>query len=178
MLCRWKEMINAMGCENLRNGENLLGLLEYYEAILDRNGLVARIGEIRSLKLGLIVDLLKTVNVPDELKGDLITAIISAWMMNSQDKTLQDSEEELKTTRCSIEAVRSGTHYAGDHSSPADALKQDVAVMLALPLAPCDLKAEDVSRIQDLLSRVMNHFATGIEGGFGAACREWRFGLA
>lgn len=178
MFCRWKEMINAMGYENLRNGENLLGLLEYYEAILDRSGLAARIGELRSLKLGLIVDLLKTVNVPDDLKADLISAIISAWKMNSQGKTLQDCEEELKTTRCSIEAVRCGTHCSGDHSNPMSALKQDVAVMLSLPLKPCDLKADEISRIQDLLGRVMDHFAAGIEGGFGAAGREWRFGLA
>jgi hypothetical protein len=155
-------MINAMGCESLRNGENLLGLLEYYEAVLDRNGLVARIGEIRSLKLGLIVDLLKTVSVPEELKSDLITAIISAWKMDSHDKTVQDCEEELKTTRCSIDAVRCGTHGVIDPSHPLSALKQDVAVMLALPLKPCDLKADEASRIQDLLGRVMNHFAAGV----------------
>jgi hypothetical protein len=178
MLCRWKGMINAKGCESLRNGENLLGLLEYYEAILDRNGLAARIGELRSIKLGLLVDLLKTVNVPEDLKADLITAVISAWRMNSKDKTLQDSEEELKTTLCSIETVRRGMHCAGDHFDSMSALKQDLAVMFALPLKPCDLKTDEVSRIQDLLSRVMDHFAAGIEGGFGAVCREWRFGSA
>jgi len=62
-------MSEAIGCEDSRKGESLLGLLGYYEVILERKGLVARIGEIRSLKLGLILDLLKMVNIAEELRA-------------------------------------------------------------------------------------------------------------
>jgi len=66
-------MSEAIRCEDSRKGECLLGLLGYYEAILERKGLVARIGEIRSLKLGLILDLLKMVSIAE---NDLCPAII------------------------------------------------------------------------------------------------------
>jgi len=81
-------MLEAIGCEDSRKSESLLGLLGYYEAILERKGLMARIGEIRSLKLGLILDLLKMVNIAEDLKANLITSVVSAWEMNGDDKEL------------------------------------------------------------------------------------------
>jgi len=99
-------MFEVIGCEDSRKGENLLGLLGYYEAILERKGLVARIGEIRSLKLGLILDLLKMVNIAEDLKANLITSVVSAWEMNCNGKTLEEGEEEIKTMGSCIAAVR------------------------------------------------------------------------
>jgi hypothetical protein len=83
-----KSMFEAIGCEDSRKGENLLGLLRYYELILKRKGLAARMGEIRSLKLGLILDLLTKVSIAEELKAKLVSSIVSAWEMNGNDKTL------------------------------------------------------------------------------------------
>ena len=157
-------MINAIGCRDPRYVENLLGLLEYYEAIMERKGLVARAGEVRSLKLGFILDLLKLVNIPDDLKSNLGSAVLSAWEMKCIDKTLAQGEEELKAMRCSIAAVRNEVLNAGDHSSPLTAIKLDVAVMFALPLMPSDLKEDEVPGIHDLLARVMDDFAARIEG--------------
>ena len=82
-------MINAIGCGDSRYVENLLGLLEYYEAMMERSGLVARAGEVRSLKLGYILDLLKVVNIPDNLKANLGSAVLSAWEMKCIDRTLR-----------------------------------------------------------------------------------------
>ncbi len=39
-------MFEAIECEDSRKGESLLGILGYYEAISERKGLVAMIGEI------------------------------------------------------------------------------------------------------------------------------------
>ncbi len=157
-------MINAIGCEDPRYVENLLGLLEYYEAIMERSGLVARAGEVRSLKLGYILDLLKAVNIKDELKANLGSAILSAWEMKCKDKTLEQGEEELKAMRCSITDVRNEVLKAGDHHSPLTAVKLDMAVMFALPLMPSDLKEDEVPVIHDLLARVMCDFAVRMEG--------------
>jgi hypothetical protein len=57
-------MFEAIGCEDSQKGESLLGLMGYYETILERKGLETRIGEITSLKLGLILDLLKMAISP------------------------------------------------------------------------------------------------------------------
>ena len=157
-------MINAVGCEDPRYTENLLGLLEYYEAILDRSGLMARAGEVRSLKLGFILDLLNAVTIPDGLKANLGSAVLGAWEMTCIDKTLERGEKELKAMRSSIAAVRNEVMRAGDHRSPMTATNLDVAVMFALPLMQSDLREDEVPGIHDLLARVMDGFASRMEG--------------
>jgi hypothetical protein len=159
-----EKMINAVGCEDPRYIENLLGLLEYYEAIMERSGLVARAGEVRSLKLGFILDLLNAVTIPDGLKANLGSAVLGAWEMKCIDKTLERGEKELKAMRSSIAAVRNEVMRAGDHRSPMTVTKLDVAVMFALPLMQSDLRKDDVPGIHDLLARVMDGFAARMEG--------------
>ena len=100
-------MFEVIGCEDSRKGESLLGLLGYYEAILERKGLVTRIGEIRSLKLGLILDLLKMVNIAEDLKANLITSVVSAWEMNCNGKTSEEGEEATGTCAKPVSTERS-----------------------------------------------------------------------
>ena len=152
-------MFEVAGCEDSRKGESLLGLLGYYEAILERKGLVTRIGEIRSLKLGLILDLLKMVNIAEDLKANLITSVVSAWEMNCNGKILVHGEEEIKTMRSSIAAVRKNAQMALHNCSPINLMQLDVTVMFALPLMLRDLKKDDVPKIHDLLNQVMENFA-------------------
>lgn len=159
-------MFEAIGCEDSRKGESLLGLLGYYEAILERNGLVARFGEIRSLKLGLILDLLKMVNIAEELKANLISSVVSAWEMNGNNKKSGQGEEEIKTMLSSIAAVRKNAQTALHNCNPINLMQLDVTVMFALPLMPHDLKNDDVPKIRDLLNQVMEDFATRKEQGF------------
>jgi hypothetical protein len=159
-------MLEAIGCEDSRKSESLLGLLGYYEAILDRKGLVARIGEIRSLKLGLTLDLLKMVNIAEDLKANLISSVLSSWEMNSNDKMLVHGEEEIKTMRSSIAAVREKAQMMLHNCSPSNSMQLDVTVMFALPLMPHDLKKDDMPKIFDLLNQVMVDFSARKEQGF------------
>jgi len=161
-----KEMFEAIGCEDSRKGESLLGLLGYYEAILAREGLVTRIGEIRSLKLGLVLDLLRMVNVAEDLKANLISSVVSAWVMNCNGKKLEEGEEEIKTMHSSIATVRKNAQMALHNCSPINLMQLDVAVMFALPLMLRDLKKDDVPKIRDLLNQVMEDFAERTEPGF------------
>jgi len=159
-------MFEAIGYEDSRKSESVLGLLGYYEAILEREGLAARIGEIRSLKLGLILDLLKMVNIAEELRAKLISSVLSAWEMNSNDKTLEQGEEEIKTMRSSIAAVRKSAKIALHNCNPINLMQLDDTVMFALPLMPHDLKKDEVPRIRNLLKLVMEDFTTTKEQGF------------
>ena len=59
-------MFELIGSESTRRVGHLLNLLEYYESILERNGLVSRWGDVKSLKLGLILDLLKTIDLSED----------------------------------------------------------------------------------------------------------------
>jgi hypothetical protein len=162
-------MIEVIGCEDSRKGEKILGLLGYYEAILERKGLVARIGEIRSIKLGLILDLLKTVNIADDLKANLITNLVSAWEMKCNGKTSEEGEEgeeEIKTMSSCIAVVRKNAQTALHNCNSINLMQLDVAVMFALPLTIRDLKKEDVQKIQDLLNQIMEIFTERKETGF------------
>jgi len=161
-----KMMFEVIGCEDSRKGESLLGLLGYYEAILERKGLVARIGEIRSLKLGLILDLLMMINITEDLKVNLISSVVNAWEMNCNGKTLEEGEEEIKTMGSCIATVRKNAQMALHNCNPINLMQLDVAVMFALPLMLRDLKNDEVPKIRDLLNRVMEDFAERKEQGF------------
>jgi hypothetical protein len=129
-----KRMSEAIGCGNAQKSESVLGLLRYYEAILKRNGLVARIGEIRSLKLGLILDLLKMANIAEGLKDELSSSVVCAWEMNNNDNTLEEGEEEIKTMLNSIAVVRQRALILLHNCSPINLMQLDVTMMWTAPL--------------------------------------------
>lgn len=163
-------MFEAIGCEDSRKGDYLLGLLEYYEALLERKGLVARIGEIRSLKLGLILDLLKMVNIAEDLKSNLITSVVNAWEMNCDGKTSVYGHEEVEAIVRCIATVRKNAQMARHNFTQINLMQLDVAVMFALPLTLRDLKNEEVPTIRDLLNQILEEFAERKEQGF-APCK-------
>ena len=163
-------MFEAIECEDSRKGQSLLGLLGYWELVLERNGLASRMGEIRSLKLGLILDLLTKVSIAEELKAKLISSVVDAWEMNGNNRTLEQGEKEIETMRSSIAVVRKNARIAFHNCSPINLMQLDVAMMFALPLMRSDLKNDDVPKIRDLFNQVMEDFAEWKEQGF-APCQ-------
>lgn len=149
-------MINAIGYGDVRYVDSLTGLLKYYEALMQRSGLVARAGEVRSLKLGLILDLLKTVGIPENQKTGLVSAILRGWDMNCRNRSTGHVEEELRAISLSINALQNELAKAKNQWGPMARLKLDTAVLVALPLMPTDLKSDELGKIQDLLCRTLN----------------------
>ncbi len=149
-------MINAIGYGDIRYVDSLTGLLKYYEALMQRGGLVARAGEVRSLKLGLILDLLKTVGIPEGHKTGLISAVLRGWDMNCRNRSIGQMEEEMRAILVSIEALQNELARAKSQWGPKARQRLDTAVLVALPLMPTDLKSEEVIKIQELLRRTMN----------------------
>lgn len=145
--------------EGLHNGNNLIGHLDYYEAILERKALTTREGEFRNCKLSLTVDLLKIVGIPEDLKTELISAVIEAWRLEAPEKTVLQRDEELKMLLQRIDAVRSAAIWAKEHPSPAIRKQLDVAVMFSLPLMSSDLKPEYIPKVHNLLALVMDYYA-------------------
>jgi hypothetical protein len=151
-------------CEDSKKSENVLGLLGYYDAILQREGLAARIGEIRSLKLGLTLDLLKMANIAEDLRSGLLASVLSGWEMNGRQMPEQ-GEEEMKRMHSCIAAVREKALMMLNSSHPINSMQLDIAMMLALPLMPQDLKKDEAPKIRDMLNKVMEDFATRREQG-------------
>lgn len=161
MLCRWEEtaVLESGRCEESRKSESILGLLGYYEAILKRKGLMSRIGEIRSLKLGLTLDLLKMVNITDDLKANLISSLVRAWVMNGDDGPSDEGKEDISAMLSSISAVRKSAQMVLNKCNSNDSMQLDIAVMFALPLMSRDLKSGDVPEIRTLLNQAIESFS-------------------
>ncbi|OPY54935.1 MAG: hypothetical protein A4E49_00655 [Methanosaeta sp. PtaU1.Bin112] len=156
-------MLEEFRCEGKEKSVNVLGLLGYYDAILEREGLAARMGEIRSLKLGLTLDLLRMVNIAEDLRSSLINSVLSGWEMKG--KGMPEGDDEMKRMHSCIEAIREKALMMMNSCSSSNSVQLDVAMMLALPLMPHDLKKDEVSRIHDMLNKAMKDFAARREQG-------------
>lgn len=157
-------MSTIISSEDFCAGSEFIGHLEYYEAIFEREGLVTREGEFRSDKLGLTLELLRIMSIPEGLKTELMSAVIDAWRLEAPEKTFGQRKKELKMLLQSIRAVKSAAIWAKENPSPMIEQQLDVAVMFALPLTSSDLVPEDVSRVRGLLCQVMDHYAAAIDG--------------
>ena len=149
-------MFELIGSEGSRRVEHLLNLLKYYESILERKGLVSRRGDVKSLKLGLILDLLKTIDLSEDLEGQLNSAIIGAWEMRCYEDSI-DAEDDINSMLKSIADIRKGTVEIMQHCNPK-MIHLDSAVMFSLPLMARDLKSDEVPAIRDLLRQAMEDY--------------------
>jgi len=150
---------DSVSVEGLSSYDEFLGPIEYYESILRRKHLVKREAEFRNHKLGLTLELLKLVDIPENLKSELNSVIIKAWRLVAPEKTRAQREDELVLARRSLEAVRSAIRWARKHPGPMAEMQLNIAVMYALPLMPFDLRSDDVARVHGLLTQVMDYLA-------------------
>ncbi len=140
-------------------GCDLLGQVDYYRVIMNREDLIAKGGEFRIKKLGLIVDLIKAVNVPEDLKTRLASAIIDAWRLDSLDSSAEMRAEEMSYIMRSIETIRSTVRWLKMHPQPEAAKMLDLAVVFAIPMMTSDLKTNKVRQIHELLSEAVENLS-------------------
>jgi hypothetical protein len=159
-------MYDSITWEAPQKVESLLNLLGYYEAILAKKDLFSRPGDIKSLKLGLILDLVRTVNIAEELEAKLVSAIISAWDMNSNRNSLEVGKEDIKKMLRSIADIRKSALMTLSNCNPISLMQLDVTIMFALPLIPHDLQNDGIPVIRDLLNLVLEDFAERKETGY------------
>jgi hypothetical protein len=153
-------MPKAANLEYIPIGCDLLGQVDYYRAILNRKDLIAKEGEFRINKLGLIVDLIKVVDVPDELKSKLTSAIIDAWSLDAPERSVDKRAEEMSYIMRSIEAIRGTIQWFKRHPGPQAAKMLDIAVMFSIPIMTSDLCATKVHQIHDLIGQVVEYLST------------------
>lgn len=142
-----------MGSEDARS-DNILGLTEYYDIILNRKGLVAKESEFRTNKLSLVLDFLRVVCIPENLWTELTSVIIDAWRLQVPERTLWQREDEMKKVMSSIESIRYAIKWIKRHKSSTTGSQLDAIILSNLPLMTSDLRHEDAPAIYDLLDRV------------------------
>jgi hypothetical protein len=134
--------------------DELLGLTDYYGAILSRSGLAKRECEFRTNKLSLILDFIRTIGIPENVKTELSSAIIDAWRLQVPEQTLKQREEELKMVVGSLNSIKSVAKWMEICKGMINASQINFKVLSDLPISPTDLRSEDVPRIYDMLKQV------------------------
>lgn len=152
-------MSEAANLEYVPVGGDLLGQVDYYGAILGRKDLIAREGEFRSSKLGLIIDLINVLDVPEDMISKLTTAIIKAWRLDAPERSIKERSEEMSYIMHSIEAIRSTVQWCKTHPGPNTAKMLDIAVLFAIPLMPSDLISSEVRRVHDLIGQITEYMS-------------------
>ena len=135
----------------------LKGLTQYHSAVLSRAGLAKKECDFRTNKLSFILDLIREIGIPENLKAELTSAIIDAWRLQVPETNLKQRELELEKVMGSINSIRTVANWIERSASPMNPLQLDFKVLSALPLAPSDLRSEDAPRIYDLLSGIMKY---------------------
>lgn len=164
-------MSKAANLEYLPVGCDLLGQVDYHRAILNRKDLIAKEGEFRINKLGLIIDLIKAVDVPDELKTKLTSAIIDAWRLDAPERSVEKRAEEMSYIMRSIEAIRSTVQWFKRHPGPQAAKMLDIAVMFAIPIMTSDLYNTKVRQIHDLIGQAVEYLSKADQDDLQTCCK-------
>jgi|WetSurMetagenome_2_1015567.scaffolds.fasta_scaffold119773_2 hypothetical protein len=141
----------------------LKGLTQYHSAVLSRTGLTKKECDFRTNKLSFILDLIREIGIPENLKTELTSAIIDAWRLQVPEISLEQRELELKKVMGSINCVRTIANWIERSASPMNPMQLNFKVLSALPLAPSDLQSEDAPKIYDLLSGIME-YCTSVMG--------------
>ena len=142
----------------------LFGLAEYYDAIFNRTGLIKKEGEFRSTKLSLVLDLIRAVNISDNLGSNLMSTIIDAWRLQVPEKTLIQREDELHMVQKSIKSIKSVVKRDIECGSRVHEMHFGIAVLSHLPITPSDFRSDDAPRVYDLLSQITEQSLSLIEG--------------
>jgi hypothetical protein len=138
-------------------GCSLLGEVDYYCAILGKKDIVTREGDFRASKLGLIIDLIKVIDAPDDMISNLTTAIIDAWRLGAPERSIERRAQEMNQITSSMEALKRTIQMSKDRLEPDTSRMIDIAVLCSLPLIPSDLSPNGSCRVREQISRLANY---------------------
>ncbi len=135
----------------------LLGLIEYYDAIFNRKGLVKKESEFRTNKLSLILDLIRSTGLFDNHETNLISKIIDAWRLRVPEKTSNQREEELHAVLKCIRNIKNAVKHDVESYGQRSDCQLRVVILSFLPITPTDFPPDDAPEILDLLSQVVGY---------------------
>jgi hypothetical protein len=145
--------------------EELLGLTEYYSCILSNTELLKKECEFRSRKLGLILDVIRAIDIPESLERELTTAIIRSWRLKIPETTLILRENEQRKMMGSINSIKNVVGWMERCKAPINSVQLNFRVLSNLPLTPSDLQPRDAPRIYSLIGHVMDCCTSFMEDG-------------
>ena len=132
-------------------------LIDYYGIVFKAEDLSKKEYEFRNNKLGLILDLINTVKVPEDITAELRSTIIASWRLRIPGSTREKRSRKISIVLQSIERLRTAIRWAEEHLSPDIGWQLDVAVLHSISLRRLDLEPEDVHKVQDLLDQAVEY---------------------
>lgn len=152
-------MSSDVGLKGNKSDE-ILGLAEYYEAVLTRTGLITRESEFRSTKLGFILEFIRIIEIPEPLSAGLVATFIEAWRLQIPERTLRQRVDELGTVLSSINSIRMAADLIKKGNGSVNGGQFNIEIIKDLPLIPSDIRSRDIPRINDLLGQVIDYFCS------------------
>jgi hypothetical protein len=157
-------VLDTIDYEYMSIDHRLLGLIDYYETIFKGKELSKKEYEFRNNKLSLILDLINTVKIPEDMMAELRSTIIAAWRLRIPGSTKEKRSGEISMVLNSIERLRTAVKWAMKHLGPDIRWQLDVAVLHSISLRRLDLEPKDVHKVQDLLNQAVEYMEIMMDG--------------
>ena len=139
--------------------DELLGLAEYYGAILGRSGIINNESEFRSKKLSMILDFIRATCIPEKFKTELASAIIKSWQLQVPEIALERREEELKEVINSIKSIQGLAKLTKERSNSKNRKQLNLKVFSDIPITHLDFSLKEVPRIYEMLRHIMEYIS-------------------
>ena len=157
-------VLDTIGYEHMSIGNKLLGLIDYYETIFTSIELSKKEYEFRNNKLSLVLDLINTVKIPDDMMAELRSTIIASWRLRIPGSTKEKRLVEISMVLHSIERLRTALKWATEHPGPDIGWQLDVAVLHSISLRRLDLEPKDFHKVQDILNQAVEYLEIMMDG--------------
>jgi hypothetical protein len=144
--------------------DKLLGLIDYYETVFKIKGLSKRESEFRNNKLSLIIDLIQSLTISEDMLAEVRSAIIAGWMLKIRGSTSEKRSVEIDIVLQSIERLRTAIKWVKEHPGSDMEWQLDLAVLRSISIRPLDLAPEDVHIVHNLLDQAVEYLEKMIDG--------------
>ena len=148
-------MLIISSCQPTRADGGLLGLIEYYDAVLRKDSMADRESDFRASKLGLVVDLVRMIDIPEGLKVELTSAIVDAWRLQVPEVTQEQRAGERDNLLKGIEGIKKDIAWSVDHIEISNQKKLDLALRFTMMLEPSDFEPEAMARVNGLIRKAV-----------------------
>lgn len=144
-------MLITSSCQPSRADGGLLGLIEYYDAVLRKDSMSDREADFRASKLGLVVDLVRMIDISEGLKAELTSAIVDAWRLQVPEVTQEQRAGERENLLKGIEGIKKDIAWSVDHIEISNQNRLDLVLRFTMMLETSDFEPESMVRVNGLI---------------------------
>jgi hypothetical protein len=162
-------MPNSIGSGYGPIANELLGLIDYYKIVFEDKELIKKETELRNHRLSLILGLIDTIAIPEDLMTELKSTIIDGWRLKVPGSTKTKRSMEVGMVLGSLEQLRKDIGLTLEQPGHQFNWQLDVDVIKSISIRRLDF---EIRRLQEHLThwslgsgaRTMSEFVDIIAG--------------